>query len=130
MESPDNFTPTFVRYMTSVSIDQFDVDAYNDVASADDKTTFDCLTEMAEHVLHTTCCVDTVTFGAFLKSLDCSIAAVVIHDAITELVERSRRTDAKQRILHLPVATGRPYQPIQLVHKGQDLAMCVSRQSI
>lgn len=35
LESPDYFTPTFVRYITSVSIDQNDLVAYNGIATAD-----------------------------------------------------------------------------------------------
>ncbi|CAN0191923.1 unnamed protein product, partial [Ectocarpus sp. 4 AP-2014] len=39
---------------------------------------FDSVSRLTEHVLHTNCWIDTGTFGAFLKSLDCSVAVVVI----------------------------------------------------
>ncbi len=130
VESPDNFTPTFVRYMTSVSIDQADLNAYNEIASADDKPAFDCLIDMAEHVLFTNCWVDTVTFGAFLKSLGCSIAVVVIDEAITEPLSVPEDLTRNKDLYICLWLQDDHYRPIQLVHKGRDLAMCVSRQSI
>lgn len=84
VESSDNFTPKFVRYITSTSIDQDDLEAYNSIASADNKEHFDSILKLAAHVLNTNCWIDTVTFGAFLKSLGCSIAVVVIDHEIKE----------------------------------------------
>lgn len=127
IESPDNFTPTFVRYITSVSIDKDDLEAYNDIASADKKTKFESVAGMAEHVLHTNCWVDTVTFGAFLKSLDCRIAVVVIDHSIKEpLSVFDELTKNKDFYICLWLQDDH-YQPIQLVHQGEDLPVCVSR---
>lgn len=130
LESPDNFTPTFVRYITSISIDQDDLEAYNNIASADNKKQFDSIPEMAAHVLSTNCWIDTVTFGAFLKSLECSIAVVVIDHEIKEpLCVLHELAHNKDFYICLWLQDYH-YQPIQLVHQGEDLQLCVTRESI
>lgn len=130
LESPDNFTSKFVRYITSISIDQDDLETYNNIASADNKGKFDSVTKLAEHVLHTNCWVDTVTFGAFLKSLDCSVAVVVIdHDIKEPLCVFDEVTQNKDFYICLWLQDYH-YEPIQLVYKEQDLPLCVSRESI
>jgi len=130
LESPDNFTSKFVRYITSTSIDQDDLEAHNNIASADDKRKFDSVTKLAEHVLHTNCWVDTVTFGAFLKSLDCSVAVVVIdHDIKEPLCVFDEVVQNKDFYICLWLQDYH-YEPIQLVYKERDLPLCVSRESI
>lgn len=84
VESPEIFTPQFVRYITSTSIDQDGLEAFNSIVSADNKEHFDSIPKLAAHVLNTNCWIDTVTFGAFLKSLGCSTAVVVIDHEIKE----------------------------------------------
>ena len=130
LESPDYFTPTFVRYITSVSIDQNDLAAYNDIATADNETKIDSVSQLAEHILHSNCWVDTVTFGAFLKSLDCTVAVVVIDHAIKEpLCVSDELTKDKDLYICLWLQNYH-YEPMQIVYKGQDLPLCVSRESI
>lgn len=130
LESPDNFTPKFVRYITSTQIDQDDLEACNNIAIADNNAQFDSIPELADHVLNTNCWIDTVTFGAFLKSLGCSIAVVVIDHEIKEpLCVLEELTHNKDFYICLWLQDYH-YQPIQLVYKGEDLQLCVSRESI
>lgn len=130
LESPDNFTPKFVRYITSTHIDQDDLEAYNNIAIADGKAQFDTITELAAYVLNTNCWIDTVTFGAFLKSLGCSVAVVVIdHEVKIPLCVLEELTRNKDFYICLWLQDYH-YQPIQLVCKGKDLKLCVSRESI
>lgn len=85
---------------------------------------------MAEHVLQSNCWIDTVTFGAFLKSLDGAIAVVVIdHEIKQPLHVFDELTHNKDFYICLWLEDEH-YQPIQLVHKGQDLGFCLSRESI
>lgn len=129
-QSPDNFTAKFVRYISSVSIGEEDLVAYNEVARADNKKTFQCADDLAEHVLLSSCWVDTVTFGAFLKSLDCAVAVVVIDH---ELKQPLNMLDALTKDKHFYICLwlqDSHYQPMQLVHKGRELGACVSRETI
>ena len=128
LESPDNFTPLFVRYITSISIDKDDLDAYNNIAGADNKKKFDSVPEMAKHVLETSCWVDTVTFGAFLKSLDCRIAVVVIDYCIKEPLSVLEELTKNKDLYICLWLQDEHYQPIQLVYQGRDLPLCVSRE--
>lgn len=127
LESPDNFTPKFVRYITSASIDDKDLTMYNDTACADKKHMFDSVDALSKHVLHSNCWVDTTTFGAFLKSLDYSIALVVLdHEIKQPLHVFQELTKNKDFYICLWLEDDH-YQPIQIVYKDQDLSMCVSR---
>ena len=130
LESPDNFTARFVRYISSVSIGEEDLVAHNEIARADDRETFGSTDDMAEHVLFSDCWVDTVTFGAFLKSLDCSVAVVVLdHQLKLPLNMLDALTKNKDFYICLWLQDSH-YQPIQLVHKGQELGAVVSRECI
>lgn len=130
MESPDYFTPSFVRYITSMSIEEDDLVAHNEIASADKRETFDSIDDLAKHILLTNCWVDTTTFGAFLKSLDCSIAVVVLDQEIRQpLYVFEELTKNKDFYICLWLNDDH-YQPVQIVNKDQDLSMCLSREAI
>lgn len=130
LESPDYFTPKFVRYITSASIEEEDLVAYNDIARADDKKTFDTLTSLAEHVLHSDCWIESTTFGAFLKSLDCSVAVVVLDQKIQQPLHVFDELTLNKEFYICLWLHDNHYQPIQLVHQGQDKHICVSRETI
>lgn len=130
LESPDNFTPKFVRYITSASIDDKDLVMYNDTARADKTDTFDSVDDLAEHVLHSNCWVDTTTFGAFLKSLDYSIALVVLDYEIKQPLNMFEELTKNKDFYICLWLEDDHYQPIQTVYKNKDLSMCVSRDCI
>ena len=130
LENPDSFTALFVRYITSISIDQDDLDCYNDIADADGTKKIDSADDMAEHVLLSNCWVDTTTFGAFLKSLDCSVAVVVIDYEIKQpLYMFDALTKNKEFYICLWLQDDH-YQPLQLAYKGQEFGAFVSREVI
>lgn len=130
LESPDYFTAKFVRYITSMSIDQEDLDWYNNIALADGNKEMDSADDMAEHVLLSDCWVDTTMFGAFLKSLDCSVAVVVLdHELKEPLTMLDALTKNKDFYICLWLQDDH-YQPLQLVYKGKELGALVSRESI
>lgn len=130
LESPDNFTAKFVRYISSVSIAEEDLVAHNEVARADNKKTFQSADDMAEHLLLSDCWVDTITFGAFLKSLDCSVAVVVLdHELKQPLNMPDAVTKNKDFYICLWLQNSH-YQPMRLVHKGQEFGACLSREII
>ncbi len=128
IESPDNFTPKFVRYMASTSIDQDDLVAYNNIASADGKKKLGSVSQLKKRVLHSNCWVDSVTFGAFLKSLDLYVSVVVIDDKIKEpLVLPKELTHNKKFYICLWLQDSH-YQPVEFVYRGESLPFCVSRE--
>lgn len=130
LESPDNFTPRLVRYMASASIDEDDLVAHNDVARADGKPTFDSAGDLAEHVLHSDCWVDSTTFGAFLKSLGCSVAVVVLDQQIRQPLHVFDDLTKDKDLYILLWLDADHYQPMQIVHKDQELGTCVSRKTV
>lgn len=130
LEDPDYFTAKFVRYITSISIDQDDLNCYNDIAVADGNTKIESADDMAEHVLLSNCWVDTTTFGAFLKSLDCLVSVVVIdHEIKQPLYMLNALTKQKEFYICLWLQDNH-YQPMQLVYRGQELGAFVSRDVI
>jgi hypothetical protein len=129
-ESPDNFTPKFIRYITSMNIDDDDLSWYNDIAQADGKNKMDTADDLAEHVLLSDCWVDTTMFGAFLKSLDCRVAVVVLdHELKQPLNIPDNLTKDKDFYICLWLQDDH-YQPMQLVYKTHELGALVSRDSI
>lgn len=130
VESADNFTPKFIRYMTSMSIDDDDLSTYNNIAQVDGKVKMDSADDLAEHVLVSNCWVDTTTFGAFLKSLECRIAVVVLdHELKQPLNMPDDLTKNKDFYICLLLKDSH-YQPMQVVYKDYELGTMLSRESI
>lgn len=130
LECPDNFTQRFIRYMTSVSLEEDDLSAYNNIARADGKKTFDDLASLAKHVLRSDCWVDSTTFGAFLKSLDCCVGVVVLDHALQEPLHVFRDFTRDKELYICLWLQDSHYQPIQLVYKGEYLHLCITRKTI
>lgn len=130
LEAPDYFTPRYVRYMTSVNIDEGDLATYNETARADGKKTFRAVTSLADHVLHSNCWINSTTFGAFLKSLDCSVSVVVLDKELAQPLCVFDELTWKKELYICLWLEGYHYRPIQLHYRGVPQQMCVSRETI
>ncbi|CAM9202239.1 unnamed protein product [Pylaiella littoralis] len=129
-EAPDYFTPGCMRYMASVNIDDGDLVSYNENARADGKKTFGTAESLAEHVLRSKCWVDSTTFGAFLKSLDCSVSLVVLDRSVPEPLHMFEELVRDKTFYICLSLENDHYQPIQLVYRGVSLPFCVRRKTI